>query len=321
MILLIGATGTSVGETARQLGLAGVEMRAAVRDLKKGEGLRQLGIDVVQADAAEPASLEAAMAGADKVMFAISLNEHQAAREKNIVDAAVRQGVVHILKISAMGAQAARRGIKGKKNSADLVAPRESVVREFLDSASVNSRIRLGKVHGETEAAIEQSGIPYTLLRPALFMQNFFRSASTITREGLIYLPIGDARVGFVDARDIAAVAVKVLTDDGHRNKSYDITGPEALTGDEIAEKLSLALGSPVRYTDPGSEKYKKQMLESGTPEWTANTLIEMYEALRKSHGAPIADTVRRITGEEPASFDQFARDHSRVFLNEGAAI
>ena len=128
------------------------------------------------------------------------------------------------------------------------------------------------------------------------------------------YAPLGDARLALVDVRDIAAVAVKTLTDRGHEGKAYTITGPEALTYSEVAGKLTAALGKPVRYVDVPPEQFKQSLLGAGMPDWSADALLEIFEHVVKPLGAEVTNVIAEIAKKEPITFDQFARDHAAEF-------
>ena len=134
-------------------------------------------------------------------------------------------------------------------------------------------------------------------------------------------MPQGPTATSMVDVRDIAAVAVRTLLEHGHEGKSYTITGPEALTQDAAAEKLSVALGRPVRHVAVTTEQWKRSLLSSGMPEWFAEALVELNEFVLEAHGGEITDTVREVTKRRPLTFDEFARDHAASFAAPSAAV
>src|SRR5262249_38351989 len=131
---------------------------------------------------------------------------------------------------------------------------------------------------------------------------------------GAFYLPMGSARQSLVDVRDIAAVAVAVLTGAGHEGKTHVITGPESLSYHEVADKLSTVLGRPIRYVDVPPAAAHDSMLKAGMPEWNARAVTELYGIFATGEAAGTTDTVEQITGRKPISFDQFARDHAGAF-------
>ena len=122
--------------------------------------------------------------------------------------------------------------------------------------------------HAETDALLQASGLPYTILRPNSFFQNLLLSAGTIKDHGAFYLPMRDGKQSLVDVRDVATVAVKVLTEPGHEGQVYEITGPESLSYAEVAATLSRVLGRPVRYVDVPPEVARDSMLRAGMPPW-----------------------------------------------------
>jgi uncharacterized protein YbjT (DUF2867 family) len=207
----------------------------------------------------------------------------------NLVDEAKKAGIRHIVKQSVMGA--------------DLEAD-----------------VGTMRLHRQAEKIIEKSGIPYTFLRPNEFMQNFvnFHSPS-IKSNNAFYFPREDAKVSFVDVRDIAAVAVKTLTDDDgsddrHKGKAYLITGPEALSYYQAAEILSNATGKKISYVNVSDEEARGVMKETGMNDWLINTISEVSDYFRKGYGSQVSSAVEEVTGKKPISFSQFAKDYTEAF-------
>jgi uncharacterized protein YbjT (DUF2867 family) len=193
-------------------------------------------VEVVVIDYDKPESLAAAFKDADKLFLLTHDSPKSAKHASNLVAEAKESGIRHIVKLSALGA----------------------------DMESVVASLRL---HRQAEKIIEESGIPYTFLRPGEFMQNFVNfDSQTIKEQGAFYLPaVGDPKVSFVDVRDIAAVAVKALTDDDgnddkHKGKVYTITGPEALSYYQAAEILSNATGKKISYVNVSKEEARQGM-------------------------------------------------------------
>ncbi len=276
MILVIGATGTNGREVVNRLVASGRKVRAMVRSPLKADDLRNRGVEVVAGNLDDPRSLDEAFTGVGRAFFVASVDERYVGWFGKFLEAAVRSGSPRVVKFSGMGA--------------GLDAPSE-IMRQ----------------HGETDASLARSGLPYTILRPNSFYQNMLWSAGTIRDHGAFYLPMKDARQSLVDVRDIADVAVKALTEAGHEGKIHEITGPESLTYGEVADKLASALGKPVKYVAVPPEAAIASMLQSGMPDWNAKALAELY-------GTFTTDTLKQITGREPIPFDQFARDHAAMF-------
>jgi len=169
------------------------------------------------------------------------------------------------------------------------------------------------------ENYIIKSKIPYTFLRPNLFMQGFLSFRHTIASQGMFFAPASHARISVVDVRDIGEVAAKTLAEPGHEGKTYDLTGPEALTHAEMAEQLSQAVGKPIRHVDVSPEVMKEALIKNGLPVWQAEGVAEDYEHYRKGDGQEVSSAIRDITGYEATYFAQFALDHAARFAGKAA--
>jgi len=284
MILVTGAGGTVGSEVVQELTHRGAKFRAAYNSPKKAEEAGKRGIDTVVIDYSKPETLDAALKGVDKLFLLSGGGGDQAQMEINAVDAAKRAGVKHIVKLSVWGA--AEEGFS------------------------------FAKMHRPIERAIEASGIPYTFLRPNGFMQNMKNFyAGLIKEKGSFFLPGGETRISHVDVRDIASVAGQVLTTSGHDGKAYDLTGPEGLTYGQIAEKLSAATGKKINYVPISNDDFRKGMIGSGMPEPYADAMIDLIKHYEGGHASRVTSSVKDVTGKEPRSFDDFARDHRQAFL------
>jgi uncharacterized protein YbjT (DUF2867 family) len=283
-ILVTGATGTVGSFLVKKFGAAGVRARALVRSLEKAEAIEALGLEAAVGDLDKPETLAPALASVERVFLLSAPEERQAELQNNLVRAARDAGVRHVVKLSAIG------------------------VGGELD------QIALGRVHRETEEEIERSGMAHTHLRPNGFMQNSFMYAQTIKSQGVFYAPYGDAKVSYVDARDVASVAFHALTEDGHEGKAYEITGPEALSYHDIARELSAVLGREVKYVEVPIEAARGAMVGAGLNAWTVNALVELFNFYKDGGADQVRDTVREVTGRDPITFAQFATDHAQAF-------
>jgi uncharacterized protein YbjT (DUF2867 family) len=182
--------------------------------------------------------------------------------------------------------------------------------------AASGSPLRFLRYHAAVEEALRKSGMAYTNLRPNLYMQGLLMIGRTISSEGRFLAPAGDARVSVVDVRDVAAVAVAALTRSGHEGKTYDITGPEALTHAGMAAQLSEALERPVAFVDLPERGFREAPRGFGMPDWQADGLIEDYAHYRRGEASNISSAVKDITGEAPRPFMAFARDYKSAFLD-----
>jgi uncharacterized protein YbjT (DUF2867 family) len=284
MILITGATGTTgrdvINELTR-LGAAGV--RVMVRDAARGELVREAGFELVEGDFDRPETLDAALWSVERAFLLTPPSPQTTEQQTRFFEAARRAGVRHVVKFSAFGASPSAPG-------------------------------GFAKWHGDAEEELKASGLDYTMLRPNFFMQNLLGQARAIAAEGRIYQPVGEARASFVDTRDVAAVAARVLTEDGHEGCAYDITGPEALSYRDVAERLSAAAGREITYVPISPEEFRRGALAAGLPEWLADALGLLNETFANGRAAEVTGVVREVGKTEPRTFEQFARDHAAAF-------
>jgi uncharacterized protein YbjT (DUF2867 family) len=206
--------------------------------------------------------------------------------------------------------------------SGDVVDPNEQV-RAFLERAEVGRVVLLSSFGVDqapdtdtmrrTELLVQKSGIPSTILRPAAFMQNFSERhwsglAAMIREHGEIAMPGGQGRVSYVSTDDIAAVAAAALTEHGHDGKDYTLTGPEALTLDEVAEHISRATNRPVRYRETGPESVRDRLLADGASTAFAEYVAQLYVgAVTTDAMATVTADVPTVTGRPATTFADYA--------------
>ena len=181
--------------------------------------------------------------------------------------------------------------------------------------ASSTSESELLRLHHKTDVILRNSGVPFTILQPNSFYQNIFSSVATIKTLGNFYLPLKNAPQSLVDIRDINALAAKVFTSAGHEGKTYVVTGPEELTFQQVAEKLSSVLGRKIDYTDVPLSAAADGMRQSGMPEWNVRVVSELLGYFASGAAATVTDTVPRLLGRPAISFEQFVQDHRAAFL------
>ena len=163
----------------------------------------------------------------------------------------------------------------------------------------------------KAELYLEQSGLTWNVIRPNWFMQNFHTYwMKGILEENRVFLPVGDGRASFIDARDIGASAAALLTDDRLANREFDLTGPESLTHAEAADLIREVSGRPVSFQDITPDEALKRFLDSHLPPAYAEFLVTILGYLKAGAVAYRNDAVREITGREPIRFAQYARDH-----------
>jgi uncharacterized protein YbjT (DUF2867 family) len=283
-ITVTGSTGTIGAELVRLLSTTGTETRALYRDIRKT--WQASNVAWVRADLSDPRDLRVAIDGTDR-LFLLTGNEPGFAETQiAVVQAAQAAGVRHVVKLSALG-------------------------------ASNHSNSTIARDHWAVEQALQATPMHWTLLRPHAFMQNWLADqAASVRAESVIYSPVGDGRVPFIDARDIAAVAVEVLLNpEAHHGKKYFLTGREAVSYQDVADALSAALGRAVRYQpitmDEARRRYEARGLDPALI--AAMLAIAAYQQA----GGPtstVSPTVARLLGRQPRTIHDFARDYASHF-------
>ena len=277
-ILLTGATGNTGQVVAEELQRRGLPFVAMVRSRANQAKLAAKGITTVTGDFDDPASLERALQGIDKAYLVCTPDEKLIPRETAFINAAKRAGVTHVVKCSAYW-------------------------------ADVHGETQNLRSHGVIERALIESGLAYTIIRPHGFMQTFtLFSWHLIQKAGVISNPTGDGGMSLIDVRDVAQVAVKALTEAGHEGQAYDLTGPVALTGDDMAEILERVLGRPVTFL-PGDERQLKMMMNilgvSATP---TEHVVKIMKMTREHRLERVHHTLAAL-GIQPTTYEQFVGD------------
>jgi uncharacterized protein YbjT (DUF2867 family) len=280
MILITGASGNVGREVVKQIAETGAEVRACFQSLNKAAAVPS-GVETVRLDYNQPETVRAALTGVDRVFLVGPPTAELPALERMAIDVIKQSHVGQVVKLSAMGGR-------------EAIFPRQ---------------------HAESEDYIQSSGVPYTFLRPNGFMQNMVTyNGPTINTQNAFYGSVGDGRVSHIDVRDVAAVAVKTLTENGHAGSSYTLTGPEALTNREIARILSGTLGREIRYIDLPAPQLKQALLAAGVPEWSVDALLDLERLYREGKAATVTRDVEQILGRKPIGYSQFLRDNKNAF-------
>lgn len=283
MILLTGITGTTGSKVLDLLSRKNVPVRALVRDPGKVNDLDLPGLEIVQGDLCDAAAIEKALQGVDRAFFLMANVEEQLANEKRFIDVAARVGKVHLVKLSASGA--------------DAKSP--SLLKSY---------------HGQAEEHLQGSGLPYTIVRPNFYMQNMLHCAPSIIAEDKFYLPFREGRTGITAVTNVAEFIVEVLTAAGHAGKTYDVTGPEILSFYDLAGQMSEVLGRTITYVDLPPQEFRSQLLNWGSSEWYVASVMDLFELIAEDRGASISDTYAKVCGKAPQSFRQFVQEHAAVF-------
>jgi uncharacterized protein YbjT (DUF2867 family) len=290
MILVTGATGLNGGELVRLLSTRDVQVRALVRSATRAEALSALPhVEIVEGDMARPETLSGALRGVDRAMLISSSDPAMLEVQSTFIDAAARAGVKHVVKLSGI-------------------------------MPELDSPFRFARMHGEIELKLERSGMAFTHLRAGEFMHSYFRQVPAIVAKAALFLPMEDARIASIDVGDIAEAAATVLTEPGHEGKIYPLTGPEALTMGEVADKLSTATGKTIRYVNISPEEATRARLAAGMPQYTADALDELFAERRKGKEAQVSPVIETLIGRRPTSFDEFAARNAAIFRGEKPA-
>jgi uncharacterized protein YbjT (DUF2867 family) len=282
MILVTGATGTIGREAVRLLAGRGLPTRALVRDAAKapGDGAWD-GAEVAVGDFDRPYTLDAALRGASTVLL---VSPSVPAQEIAVIDAALRQGVRHIVKITN-------------------------------HKATEDSPVARRRDHARIEARLRASGLRHTLLAPNLLMQNLFAVAPAVRETDGFAMSCGDGRFGMVDARDVSAAAAAVAADPaGHAGRTYLLTGPELVSYEDVAAALTDVLGRPVAHRRITPEQHRKEMVRSGVPEPVAASNAQVFALIAEGDAAWLSEDVAMLTGAGPRGLRTFLADHAEAF-------
>lgn len=284
-ILITGATGNIGGEVIQHLLAKNTPIRGLVRDLKKATKLAEQGMELAKGDFSQPETLDSVLQEIEKAFLVTSNLPNQVELECNFIDAAKQAGVQHVVKLSVMGA--------GKLPST------------------------FQKWHRQIEEHLEQSGMAWTHLRPNMLMQNIGYFAQTIAQSGSIYNSVGNTKISHVDARDVAAVAAACLTEAGHENQSYVLTGLKAITFDEIADIFAKALDRDVKYVDLPPADLKAARLANGEPEWYLDGELELFACWKQGAGTAVTNAIADIIHRSATTYEEFAQYYTQTHAQD----
>jgi uncharacterized protein YbjT (DUF2867 family) len=286
-MLLIGATGKVGQRLVPLLVTAGVRPTLLVRDVDKAHGLYGDQVDYVHGDLADAASVDAAMVGQDVMYLANGQTDDQVALEKTAIDAAVRAGVTRIVKISAMSA-----------NLGPIDGPNP-----------------FARWHAEVEDYLAGTPLVVTILRPNMFDDNLLGSAPQIAA-GQLYSTTGNGRTAWVHPGDIAELAAAALLDGKHGGKVYEVTGPEAITHDELAERFTSILGKPVQHIAIDDDAFRGALGSAGLPGWVVDAYVEMSaKTVRDGLAGTVSNDVPNVLGRPATSVDAWIEENRGAFV------
>lgn len=284
-VLVIGATGNIGKEIVAGLARGGAQVVTGSRDpgrareqFKEGGAVRAVALDLERPDTLAPA-----LQGVDTVVLVNPMTPAMGPQTRLLAQAARQAGVKHLVRSSLLG-----------------VGEPEPITEAVW--------------HGEADQAIAESGLPFTLLRPNQYFQNFIspRNCQTVREQGMLFLPLGTSRVSNIDTRDIAEAAVRVALASGteHHGQAYVLTGPEASTLDELAGAIGEALGKPVKGVAVEPEQFQAALLRAGLPPPIADAISGWFAYCRAGRAERVTPDAERLLGRKPRSLRQFAREH-----------
>jgi len=285
-ILVIGGTGTVGSQVVRELLARKAVVRVLTRSEEKTKGL-PAGAEGVVGDLLNPDAVRSVFKGIDGVFLLVAVSTTETHEGLMAVNGMRMHGVNRIVYMSVHN------------------------LDQALHLPHFGSKLPI-------EAAVKASGIPYTILRPNNFYQNDYWYKEAMLNSGVYPQPIGDVGLSRVDIRDIAEAAAIALTTTGHDGRTYNLVGPEALTGDSTANVWSRALGKTISYGGNDLDAWEKLSLQS-MPAWMVFDFRLMYAFFQdKGLKADQSDTERltKLLGHSPRSFTEFAMETARGWKN-----
>lgn len=283
-VLIVGATGMFGSGVLREIVARGAKARALVHSAPKAEQISGDGVEVAVGDLDDSSSLETAFAGVDTVFLVSPMDDRIALREANALEAAQRAGVRRVVKLYG-------------------------AVRHRGDS--------LDAMHRASIDAIRASGLRWALVSPNSVMETSLLSqADAVKATNCLFGCAGTGRVGLIAADDVARAAAVVLTDRDEQGANYELTGPAALTMDEMAATLGEALGRRVAYQDMPDADFRKMLVEeAGVPEDMVDIqVMHHFAAWKRGDADLVTDTYTSLTGQPATSLRSWAAEHRDAF-------
>jgi uncharacterized protein YbjT (DUF2867 family) len=274
IVLVVGGTGELGSEVVQHLTARGVEVRAMARRAQPSR--RDGPHTVVRADLGDAATLVPAFAGVQRVFLISSPTRDQLRLETNAIVAAERAGVEHVVKVSNLPIVGLDSGLHG--------------------------------THRALERRLAQSAVASTVLQPSFFASVLRRQVGLVGR-GRLVLPTGGGRIAWIDPRDIAAVAASVLADPAPRAAVLRLTGPEALTADDLVRRVELSVGRDVALVRPDLTKWRDDLLAGGMDPWLVESTFHLYEAVANGALADVCADVEHVLGRPARPIDGWLRE------------
>lgn len=282
-ILVTGATGLVGSALVKELNKRNKkEVRAAFHRGRVTPQLKTFSSEQIRLEFGDFSTIDRAFQGVSTLFLVTPFAREQVEYAKRMIDRALLFGIEHIVDLSILGAEQ-------------------------------EPGTQFSRWHRRIEKYLENCGAAYTIIRPNIFMQNFLRYAQP--SGGFIYLPLNHARVSYIDVNDIAAVAAEIIiAGKEHYGAIYELTGPQALTVDDVTHIISSSVGIHVGYI-PIQEETACHIMESlGIPAWMAKGMLELYSMQREGKNEMVTSTVELLCNRKPISFEEFVFNNSSLF-------
>jgi uncharacterized protein YbjT (DUF2867 family) len=261
-----------------------VALRVVTRDESKVKHLDP-SIERVIGEISDAKVAERAVQGVDRIFLFPVITDEDHRSNTILLEKAKKAGVKQVVMLSSLGAE-----------------------------SSMLSKI--GELHRTKEVLVEESGIPWTFVRPGAFMTNSYQWQPTIKSEGKVFSPTGDGKMAPISPKDIATVLAVALTSPGHEGKIYTLTGPELLSAREQVDILSKAIGRPLALVDVPASAAAEQMGRSGYPAFIVEGLTGMWERVKAGQAAVQTKDLETLTGSKGEKFDRWCSEHRNEFVN-----
>jgi len=283
-IIILGAGGNIGSAVLKALQGKQVEVFGGEFSEKLFGKIESFGAKPILVDFNNPDSLAAALQGKDRVFLVTPLMQAPEKVTQLVLEAAQNNGLKHLVRSTAYGADS-------------------------------QGQIQMARWAGASEDLIRAAEIPYTIVRPYSFLQNFinFHSQSIKAHNGF-YLPVGDAKASLLDINDMAVAIAEVMTSEQHYGKTYAFSGL-TYTFAELADILSKVVGRKISYIDVPEEQARQSMLDEQVPEWIVDASMELNYFTKQGWTAGYSADYKNITGKEYTDAETFFMNHKEVFL------
>jgi uncharacterized protein YbjT (DUF2867 family) len=284
-ILVLGASGNIGSFLTQYLVQRNADIIAGVPAVELPK-IQKRELPGVALDFNDPASLDKAMQGINSLFLLLPMVPSMLNGGRNIIEAAQRNNIQFIL-------------------------------RSSLIDAFPGSPYFLYNVHGRIDQLLRESDIPYAIVHPNSFMQNFvvYHANAINSNNSFSFTGEGSTKVSYIDVRDIATVDAEILVrPEPHRNKEYTVTGPSALSYDEVAGILSAAAGRTIRYVRLSEDQFREGLRKMGAPDWMIKAYMSFEYHINDGDQMIVTNDVCAVSGKTPNTFAQFARDYAQTW-------